>query len=262
MNGETGMEHMTMERERMAKMERPMEYGRMMPRMGTNMNLGREKLPWTQEIWNRIDQAVHDECQRTKIARRFLPLYGPVSPGELTVPSDTVLRDDQTLVVDEAATIPLIELLAEFTLTLQQVEREQELMTAVTLATRAANLLSQAEDVVLFQGQEAISKGTKQHPLFKDNKVRTRSGPAGDGLLKAADGNKDIQVIEVKARPPKDPANTRELRRYGERTFGAVADAYSRLQRGPVWHRRTTVPMRWSFIMNPTPIPTRLWRRR
>jgi uncharacterized linocin/CFP29 family protein len=222
-------------------MERPMEFTpmmpgmgtKMMPRMGINANLGRDKVPWDQEIWNRIDQAVHAECQRTRIARRFLPLYGPVSPGELTVTSDTVMRDGQTLAVDEAATIPLIELLVEFTLTLQQVERESELMTGVTLATRAANLLSQAEDLVLFQGQAAIDgKGGTQHPLFKTNKVRARSGPAGDGLLKAVEGNVGIQVIQIKALPPKNPADATEPRRYGERTFGAVATAYSRLQRG------------------------------
>ena len=28
------------------------------------MNNGREKVPWSQEIWNRIDRAVHAECQR------------------------------------------------------------------------------------------------------------------------------------------------------------------------------------------------------
>ena len=47
MNEKTGMEHVAMQREGVAKMdyERPMEYGRTMPRMGTNMNFGREKLP-------------------------------------------------------------------------------------------------------------------------------------------------------------------------------------------------------------------------
>jgi hypothetical protein len=104
------MEHMTMEKGKMPKMENSMEFTPtmsmpvmpMMSRNGTNMNLGRDKLPWSQEIWNRIDQAVHAECQRTKIARKFLPLYGPVSSCELTKPSDTVLRDGQTLAVDEA----------------------------------------------------------------------------------------------------------------------------------------------------------------
>jgi hypothetical protein len=95
MNEETGMEHVATERERMTKIgyERPMESGRMMPRMATSMNLGREKLPWNQEIWNHIDQGVYDECQRAKIVRSFIPLYGPVSLGELTVPSDTGAKE-------------------------------------------------------------------------------------------------------------------------------------------------------------------------
>jgi hypothetical protein len=57
------------------------------------------------------------------------------------------------------------KLLVEFTLTLLQIHCEAELMTAVTLATRAANLLAQAEDVALFQGQSAIS-GPNPPPLF------------------------------------------------------------------------------------------------
>jgi uncharacterized linocin/CFP29 family protein len=241
MNQMSAMEAMTMEKGMMHKMENSMEFTPtmskpmtpMMSRNGTSMNLGRDKLPWSQEIWNRIDQAVHAECQRTKIARKFLPLYGPVSSCELTMPSDIVLRDGQTLAVDEAATVPLIELQVEFTLTSQQVECEAELMTAVTLATHAANLLAQAEDVVLFQGQSAIDgKGGPQHPLFAQKIVRVRSGPAGDGLLKAADASPAIQVIRINALPPVDPNDVKEPLRFGERTFGAVADAYSRLQSG------------------------------
>lgn len=189
------------------------------------MSNGREKLTWGQDIWNRIDQAVHNECQRTKVASKFIPLYGPVSPGTLTMPSDTIGTNGKPLNVNEAATVSIIELQVEFTLTPQQVEREQELMTAVTLATRAANLLSQAEDIVLFQGQSAIDgKGGVQHPLFKDGKVRTKSGPAGDGLLNAK--KEPIQIVPVPLLDPKVP------KKYGENTFGAVSDAYSRLQSG------------------------------
>ena len=90
MNEATRME-VVMEREGVAQMgyARPMEYSRLMPRMKNN----REKLPWSQEIWNRIDQAVHNECKRTKIARQFLPLYGPVAAGQTTVHSDAVVID-------------------------------------------------------------------------------------------------------------------------------------------------------------------------
>jgi uncharacterized linocin/CFP29 family protein len=235
MNAVNTMDYVTTEKGKVNNMESSMQYRTMMsmaPRNGATMNLGREKLPWSQEIWNRIDQAVHDECERTKVARKFIPLYGPVAPGELIVISDTVVRDGQTLTVNESATIALVELQAEFTLTLQQVHREGELMTAVTLATRAANLLSQAEDVVIFQGQSAIDGiGGTQHPLFADNKVRVRSGPAGDGLVKAAEAN-PIQVIRVSPFEPEDPDDPNEPRRFGERTFAAVADGYSRLQSG------------------------------
>ncbi len=227
MNEATGMERVAMEREGVAKMgyERPMEYGRLMPRMRNN----REKLPWSQEIWNRIDQAVHKECQRTKVARQFLPLYGPVAAGQTTVHSDTVVingnvinGNGQSLSVDETATTPLVEILADFILTAQQVDREEELMTAVTLATRAANLIAQAEDVLIFQGQTAVEAGTEQHPLFKDGKVRLLSGNAGTGLLGGLPTNQVIEVPPIVAKPL----------RFGEKTFEAVAAAYSRLQSG------------------------------
>jgi uncharacterized linocin/CFP29 family protein len=226
MNEQTGMEHVAMEREGVAKMGygRPMEYSRMMPRMRNN----REKLPWSQEIWNHIDKAVHDECHRTKVARKFLPLYGPVAAGQTTVHSDTVVVVNgqsiggQSIGVDETATTPLVETSADIVLTAQQVDREEELMTAVTLATRAANLLAQAEDLLIFQGQAAAVKGEQQHPLFKDEKVRLLSGNAGTGLLGGLPAN---QIIEV------EPISEDPLR-FGENTFEAVSEAYSLLQSG------------------------------
>ena len=42
------------------------------------MNLGRDKLPWSQGLWDRIDQAVHAEAQRIKVAAKFLPMQGPL----------------------------------------------------------------------------------------------------------------------------------------------------------------------------------------
>ncbi len=201
------------------------------PNMGT-MQKDREKLPWSSEIWQRVDQAVYDECERTKIAAKFLPLHGPLSSGTMTVPSDTILTNDNqalnnnnSLNIDEGAMTPLIELIAEFTLTPQQIEREEWLGTAVTLATRAANHLSQAEDVIIFQGQSAIdgSDGKPIHPLFGEQKVKTRSGPANKGLL-----NTD-PVLEIEVLPLEPPE---PIRRYGENTFAKVAEAYSSLQSG------------------------------
>jgi uncharacterized linocin/CFP29 family protein len=197
---------------------RPMEYSYMMPRMRTNMNFGREKLPWSPEIWKRIDWAVHNECQRTKVARQFLPLYGPIDGGQTTIHSDTIAIVEKSLSVDETATTPLVEIVVDFKLTAQQVDREEELMTAVTLAGRAANLLAQAEDMLIFQGQAVV----KQHPLFKEGKVRFLSGNAGTGLLGNLPANQIIEVPPISENPL----------RFGENTFEKVAEAYSLLQSG------------------------------
>jgi hypothetical protein len=85
---------------------------------------GQQKLNWSQDIWNRIDQAVHDECRRTKVAAKFIPMYGPIMPGETTVLSDMVVVDGQTLNVNATAVTPIVEIIVEFKLTMQQVERE------------------------------------------------------------------------------------------------------------------------------------------
>ncbi len=194
------------------------------------MNLGRDKLPWSPEVWNQIDQATHEECKRTKVTAKFLPTYKPISPVEMTAPSEIIQTAGRTFSINEAEIIPLIELWVEFTLTLQQVEREEELGTAMTLAVRAANLISQAVDVTIFGGREAIEPGGKQHPLFRENTIQMRSGPAEPGLLNAPELNPedpDFQIVPVL---PHDPQETPQ--RYGENTFVAVEDAYRRLQRG------------------------------
>jgi uncharacterized linocin/CFP29 family protein len=205
--------------------------------MDTNLR-NRNQIPWDEEIWNRIDRAVHDECKRTKIATKFLPMYVPSSPNQLTIPSDTVVissgispdrESDRKLMIDEVATTPLIELVTEFKLTVQQAEREAELGTAVTLATRAANLLSQGQDIIIFQGQNAIA-GKNPHPLFRDRKVIVKSGSGGLGLVNAPEAdssNPKIQIVNV---PVLDPNETPP--RWGENTFGAVSQSYSRLQSG------------------------------
>ena len=132
-----------------------------------DLNLRRKELPWDDEIWSRLDKAVYYECKRTEIASKFLPLHGPVESGKLTVPSDMIMVgqrnnsrgnfNSNTLEVPEAETTNLIELVVEFTLTRQQLEREEELGTALTLATRATNLLCQACDIVIFQGMSAVN---------------------------------------------------------------------------------------------------------
>lgn len=181
-------------------------------------NLGRDKpelAHWTSSnLWNRIDQSVKGEADRTKVGAKFMPPYGPLSLGTRTVPAEII--DEDTMTIDQGEEIPLIEISVNFSLTKEQAEQEDQLGTAVTLATRAANLLSQAEDLLLYQGSDALDD-----EFFKSKKVELRSKPPSNGGLLRANGN---SVIEVK------PSTTENGIRYGEKTTEAVFQGYSQLQ--------------------------------
>lgn len=173
------------------------------------MVLGREQVEWGQDVWDALDNAVHDEFHRSAVGLKFIPFHGQID-NAMTVPSDIV--DLDTMTVDESAVIALVELGIEFGLTRQQTAAEAQNRTGLALGTRAANLLAQAEDLVLFSGNDALG-----HPLFK--RVQRRSGDAGTGLLGAAD-----QTVSVE--PLSD-----NPKRYLEHTFDAVVEAFSLLQR-------------------------------
>ena len=172
------------------------------------MSFGREQLSWSEDVWKSIDDAVHDEVQRTSVAAKFIPLHAPApAPDVSTVPSDII--DAGAMTVDEVAVTPIVELGVEFKLTRQQIGNEADLATAVSLATRAANLLARAEDTVLVQGD-----GGFKDPLFKT--VKRSGGSAGAGLLDSAG-----QSVTAVAIAPGV---------YGQHTFQAFAQAYSQLQ--------------------------------
>lgn len=183
-------------------------------------NLGRDKLDWTSDTWSHIDQAVHDEAKLTKIAAQFLPLYPAVMDAR-TIQSDTV--NPQTvpvLTVNEADETKIIEIWTEFALTKSQYGQEEHLMTAVTLAINAANKLSRAEDLLIFQGTAGL-----EDDLFRSKTVQRRNQFEIVGLLPSAPLDQVIPVTPTEAND--DPSQNR----YGENTFGTVAKGYSILQR-------------------------------
>jgi uncharacterized linocin/CFP29 family protein len=196
----------------------------------TTNNLGREKLvDWKPEtnIWQRIDNAVDCETQRTEIASKFIPLYGPLPSGTRTIASDIVdrpvagpgVRIPGPLTVDNRDETGLGEIYVEFALSKEQYQKEEELGTAVTLATRAANLLAQVKDLVIFQGGKALKVLNADDRSFKEivaHKVR-------ESDVGLDNTNQEVSV----------PLKTVDdgVRKYGENTFAAVAKAYSDLQK-------------------------------
>src|SRR5215204_1084503 len=106
-------------------------------------------LGWGSEVWEKIQKSVDDEAQRTKIPDKIIPVNGPIA-GAVNVPSDITNVGGNTLSVNEGETTSLIETTVQFLLTKTQVEQEQQMLTAVTLATNAANLISIALNKIIF----------------------------------------------------------------------------------------------------------------
>jgi uncharacterized linocin/CFP29 family protein len=227
---------------------------------------GRSKIPWSKDVWDRIDAAVVMEVKRTRIAGRFLPIR-QVPPKTTSVPTDSYSfaaggapGAGAIFSVDEGATIRLNEYYVEFELTPQQVDQEEGDFknlghsTAVTLATKAANILAQAEDLIVFQGQNAITGAG----VFKSGQVQTLGGnqPQDTGLLNFPVGvapPPPASVLQVPSLLPVVPGVL-----YGPNTFEYVAKAYSQLQAaghyGPYALVLETVPYADTFA----PLPATL----
>jgi uncharacterized linocin/CFP29 family protein len=183
-------------------------------------NLNREKLTvWTEDNWKQIDRTVYDMAMESRVARRFLPII-PM-PDAQTVPADIIDPPSDTpsksslnfLSINQGTTIPVFKISVGFSLTQQQL-KEIDLSTALTLAARATNLLSQAEDLLIFQGKKAL-----EAKLFTSGIVALTGDAPNPGLV---DASAD-QAVSVELLP-----NSQD--KYGEHTFGAVAKAYSILQ--------------------------------
>jgi len=128
--------------------------------------------------------------------------------GATTVPADRI--DLASMTVDPAAVLPVVELSLGFGLTQQQVDDEAVGGAGLTLATRAANLVAQVEDILIFQGDIPDLRG----PLAR---VQVR-GNSGVGLLASA-------PTEIDVMPVPGPPIT-----YGEHTFNAVVEAIALLR--------------------------------
>jgi hypothetical protein len=67
------------------------------------------QVPWTEEQWARVNQAIQEEAQRARVAATFLPLYGPLSADTDFVRSGDIPYR-APLTIADTETIPLATL--------------------------------------------------------------------------------------------------------------------------------------------------------
>ena len=241
---------------------------------------GNGQIPWSNEVWKALDQAVIEEMARTRVGARFLPLVN-LPKKQVTVEADVVVvpttaaaakagtKFDPALSIDESQTNRIQEFWTMFRLSAAQVAAEEHedvqtsnqtaanpplvpaadghavtslahrAGTAVSLALRAANVLAQAEDLVLFNGQNAVVNS----PLFTGQNVqyldKDLSVDLGCGLLNiqpaqpsasSSENNILLPVNQVISVHPSALGAAGSPPRYAENTLNAVSQGFSNLQ--------------------------------
>jgi uncharacterized linocin/CFP29 family protein len=148
------------------------------------------RLPWTEEQWAVVQRVVHETACKARIASSFLPLVGPLPPGQASVPAlwmktkrnEPPQRGEAThrLEIDDAETLALTTLSCEVYLTTQQVE-DPDLASAKQLLGRAADLIGRLEDAIVFNGHPGGSDAPDNAPEPETYQVQVpRESP---GLL-------------------------------------------------------------------------------
>jgi uncharacterized linocin/CFP29 family protein len=113
------------------------------------------QVPWTEEQWARVDQAIQEEAQRARVAAKFLPLYGPLSPDTDFVRAlDIVREDDKPLRIADKETIELSTLQLKVQLRGAQLA-DPEMGSVLSLFRRAANIMARFEDAFVFNGSRS-----------------------------------------------------------------------------------------------------------
>lgn len=161
---------------------------------------------WTDEQWNRIQQAVHDEARKARVAGRFLPLFGPLSADVATVPAHLIeVRTNRhapsestvnkRLAIDDSDVLPLLTVAVNVFLTATQ-QADPDLSSALTLFMRAASMIARIEDAIIFRGADwttsvqPLISATEVTPINEVVDVSPSSGLTGRRTLLKPSGNK------------------------------------------------------------------------
>lgn len=157
---------------------------------------------WNDTIWKGINDEVRKVAGAIRVAQKVFPTIILDNPS--SIPDDTF--DLQTFTIPEGLTKPLVEISVPFSLTPNQVAYESSLHTGLKLAKLRAATMAQVEDLVLFQGGDAVLPARFPQPR---NLPSAGKGLLGDVLA--------ANVIDVPLLPASQPGVL-----YGANTVNAV----------------------------------------
>ena len=157
--------------------------------------------PWSEEQWSRARKVVQDSARRARVASSFLPLFGPLPSDQVTVSSMRMTPDelcdkargeaDLRLVVHDREMIHLTTISADIYLRTYEAS-DPEMTAALSMISRAADVLGRLEDSIIFNGQPAVDEGPRGQDQVKPIIYQVKGGEERRGL--ASRGDNELTV--------------------------------------------------------------------
>jgi uncharacterized linocin/CFP29 family protein len=117
-------------------------------------------LPWSPEQWASIQSLIQETARTTRVAASFLPLVGPLPPGQAYVPAQRLTVDGPArgrfgpkkyLNVDDHQTEPLVTITSPVYLKVNEAE-DPSTDAAREMFVQTAQVLARLEDAIIFNG--------------------------------------------------------------------------------------------------------------
>ncbi len=156
------------------------------------------ELNWSDAQWQKVKDAVTEAFGKASVASAFLPCYGPLPGSAEIVRNERLKQDDASiprtirLDADHAdVNLKLVNLTVNVELSSEQVA-DETLSNAMLAFRRAANILAQEEDRIVFEGFRQGPRSDDSE--FVVNRVRSRSR---DSLICLRDGNSLVWTCRI-----------------------------------------------------------------
>jgi uncharacterized linocin/CFP29 family protein len=133
------------------------------------------QVPWTEDQWARVNQAIQEEAQRARVAATFLPLYGPL-PADTDFVRKVEVSEAGPLEAADKQTILLATLQVQARLRGAQLA-DPELGSVLSVFRRAGNILARVEDALVFNGEAGAA------PIAAALGVQIADGGGASGLV-------------------------------------------------------------------------------
>jgi uncharacterized linocin/CFP29 family protein len=139
------------------------------------------ELNWSDAQWQKVNDSVTEAFGKASVASAFLPLYGPLAGSTETVRNERLDDDDpkkpRTVTLDadhDAVNLKLVNLTVKVELSSEQVA-DETLSNAMLAFRRAANILAQEEDRIVFAG---FNRGDPNSKYVVNKRIQPQKGLA------------------------------------------------------------------------------------